>query len=210
MNICKVILVGESGVGKTCIMLRFVQNRFDKNMISTIGASYVNKIYKFNLNDKEENLQFMILDTTGQEKYRALTRNFYIGTHVAILVYDSNIRESFEKIKDFWYNEIIEHCSKDIIIALAGNKFEDLMNIEISEEEGKKFAEENNMIFQCTSALTGLGINDLFKDIGKTYIKEIYLNKNRKNNANEKLKKQEDKKLNLNNSKGNKKKKKFC
>ena len=213
---CKVVIVGESGVGKTCIMIRFVQNTFDKNQLSTVGASYVDKILELKINDIQKIINFMIWDTTGQEKYRALTRNFYNEAKVAILVYDSTNKESFEKIKDFWFKEIKDNCPKNIILALAANKIDDYMNEQISEKEGKNFADENNMIFGCTSALSGAGVADLFEKIGYKYL-NIILNEERKiqnekneNNANIKL---EDKKVKLDNTKNKKKKKKkkeFC
>lgn len=212
-NSCKVVIVGESGVGKTCIMIRFVQNRFDKNQLSSIGASYVDKTIKLKINDKQEPIQFMIWDTTGQEKYRALTRNFYTDAKVAILVYDSTCRDSFDKIKEFWFKEIIDNCPKDIIVALAANKIDEYMKEEVSQEEGQNFAEDNNIIFGCTSALSGSGVYELFADVGLKYLKSIVdkrkeMEKENNDKKNEQNQKQVDNKIKLNNSKHKKKKKK--
>ena len=88
---CKVVLLGESGVGKTCIISRFINNTFDDNGMSTTGG---------------KSIKFDIWDTAGQEKYRALTKIFYKDASIAILVYDITRRESFEELKNYWFNQI--------------------------------------------------------------------------------------------------------
>ena len=211
-NSCKVVIVGESGVGKTCIMIRFVQNKFDRYQLSSIGASYVDKTIKLKINDKQELLKFNIWDTTGQEKYRALTRNFYTDAKVAILVYDSTSRDSFDKIKEFWFKEIIDNCSKDIIVALAANKIDEYMKEQVSHDEGQNFAEDNNIIFGCTSALSGNGVYELFADVGLKYLKNIIsekkeMEKEKNNEKKVENQNQDDNKIKLNNSKHKKKKK---
>ena len=109
---CKVVLLGESGVGKTCIIARFINNTFEDNIMSTTGASYAGKTMTFDeFNGKS--IKFEIWDTAGQEKYRALTKIFYKDAGVAILVYDITRKESFEEIQKYWYNQIIEHSPKD-------------------------------------------------------------------------------------------------
>ena len=116
-EICKVVLLGESSVGKTCIISRFVDNEFDKEILSTTGASYANKTLKFkDYNNKE--ILFEIWDTAGQEKYRSLTQLFYKDASVAILVYDITNEESYNELKNYWVNQIIEFAPKDISIIL--------------------------------------------------------------------------------------------
>jgi len=111
-KICKVILVGESGVGKTCIIVRFVSEEYKEETISTTGASYASKIIEFA--DYKKSLQFQIWDTAGQEKYRGLTKLFYKDAKIVILVYDITRRKSFEEIKNYWYNQIKENSSEEI------------------------------------------------------------------------------------------------
>ena len=116
-EICKVVLLGKSSVGKTCIITRFVDDEFDKEIISTTGASYANKTLKFkDYNNKE--ILFEIWDTAGQEKYRSLTQLFYKDASIAILVYDITNDESYNELKNYWVNQIIEFAPKDISIIL--------------------------------------------------------------------------------------------
>lgn len=111
-NTCKVVLLGESGVGKTCIIARYVNDAFDENSISTNGGSYAGKITKFE--DYGKTVKFEIWDTAGQERYRSLTRIFYKDAAAAILVYDITRKQSFEEVKNYWYNEIVEYAPKNI------------------------------------------------------------------------------------------------
>ena len=115
-DICKVVLLGESSVGKTSIITRFIDDSFNINSIATTGASYANKsiVYK----DYKKALKFEIWDTAGQEKYRSLTQIFYKDASIAILVYDVTDEHSFDELKNFWYNQLKEYAMKDISIIL--------------------------------------------------------------------------------------------
>ena len=110
---CKVVLVGESGVGKTCIIARFINNTFEENLISTTGASYAGKTMTFE-EYGGKSIKFEIWDTAGQEKYRSLTKIFYKDAGAAILVYDITRKESFEEIQKYWINQIKEFAPKNI------------------------------------------------------------------------------------------------
>ena len=110
---CKVVLLGESGVGKTCIIARFINNTFEENLISTTGASYAGKTMVFD-EYEGKSIKFEIWDTAGQEKYRSLTKIFYKDAAVAILVYDITRKESYEEIQKYWYNQIKEFAPKNI------------------------------------------------------------------------------------------------
>jgi small GTP-binding protein len=110
---CKVVLLGESGVGKTCIIARFINNTFEDNIMSTTGASYAGKTMTFD-EFGGKSIKFEIWDTAGQEKYRALTKIFYKDAGVAILVYDITRKESFEEIQKYWYHQIKEYAPKNI------------------------------------------------------------------------------------------------
>ena len=109
---CKVVLLGESGVGKTCIISRFINDTFDDGSVTTTGASYVSKNMLFN--DYNQVLNFEIWDTAGQEKYRSLTSIFYKDASIAILVYDITNENSFEEIQKYWYEQIKESAPKNI------------------------------------------------------------------------------------------------
>ena len=110
---CKVVLLGESGVGKTCIIARFINNTFEDNIMSTTGASYAGKTMSFD-EFNGQSIKFEIWDTAGQEKYRALTKIFYKDAGVAILVYDITRKDSFDEIKNYWYNQIKDFAPKNI------------------------------------------------------------------------------------------------
>ena len=110
---CKVVLLGESGVGKTCIIARFINNTFEENLISTTGASYAGKTMTFD-EFGGKSIKFEIWDTAGQEKYRSLTKIFYKDAGAAILVYDITRKESFEEIQKYQINQIKEFAPKNI------------------------------------------------------------------------------------------------
>ena len=124
----KVVLLGDSGVGKTSIISRFVNNMFEQKVMPTISAAYATKTMKFDDFGGKE-LKFELWDTAGQERYRAVTKILYKDAQVIILVYDITIKDSFNEIKDYWYEQIKENCPKSIILGLAGNK-EDLFENE--------------------------------------------------------------------------------
>jgi len=122
---------------------------------------------KLDIDGNEVSLQ--IWDTACQERYRTLVKNYYNGSKAAILVYDISKSSTFDEIKKYWYKEIKENCP-DIILGIAGNKF-DLFSIEeITEEEGRKFAKEIGAFFYLTSAKESVGIEDLFREVGKKFI----------------------------------------
>ena len=112
-KVCKVVLLGESGVGKTCIIERFVDDIFEEGKILTSIASFRSKIMTFE-KFQGKSIKFEIWDTAGQEKYRALNRIFYKDAGAAILVYDITKKESFEQIQKYWYNQMQEFAPKDI------------------------------------------------------------------------------------------------
>ena len=109
---CKVILIGESGVGKTCIIVRFIHEYFAENAVSTTGANYASKTLEFK--DYKKSLQYNIWDTAGQEKYRGLAKIFYKDADIAILVYDISDKKSFEELKQYWVDEIKHNCSTNL------------------------------------------------------------------------------------------------
>jgi small GTP-binding protein len=112
-QICKVVLLGESGVGKTSIISRFINNFFAENVISTTGASYAGKTMIFDEFGGKK-IRFEIWDTAGQEQYRSLTKIFYKDAAAAVLVYDITRKGSFYALKNYWYDQVKDTAPKNI------------------------------------------------------------------------------------------------
>ena len=209
---CKVVLIGESGVGKTCIISRYISGTFDSNTTSTNGASYCSKNVKYE--NLGKNLLLDIWDTAGQEKYKSLTKFFYKDAAVAILVYDITRRESFDSIRDYWYGQVQENGSKNIVLGIAGNKCDLYENEAVPEQEAREFADKIGAIFELTSAQNNTGINELFQNVGNKYLDPNFQQK-LKIDENEKGEEGKAEKvvLNANEAKNGEKKKKkggFC
>ena len=195
----KVVLIGESGVGKTCIIAQFINKSFSEGTLSSLTAQFIKKNLKIS---EGKELTFDIWDTAGQEQHRAIARMYYSDAKAVILVYDITNRKSFEEIKNYWYLQVVEKGSSDVIFALAANKSDLYQEQEVQNEEGKKFAEEIGAIFASTSAKNASGINELFEHIGKKIIdpnydyiaaeknkKAEYINKKKQENKKEERKK---------------------
>jgi small GTP-binding protein len=165
---CKVVLLGDSGVGKTCIISRYISGTFDAQSASTNGASYASK--NVNYENLGKSLTLDIWDTAGQEKYKALTKFFYKDAAVAILVYDITVRESFEHLKDYWYQQIKNNGDKNIVLGIAGNKSDLFEDEDVPEQEAREFANSIGAIFGLTSAKSNAGVDKLFLDAGNKYL----------------------------------------
>ena len=109
---CKVVLIGESGVGKTSIISRYINNTFKSQLMSTPGANFVTK--NVIMEDENQSIKFEIWDTAGQERYRSLAKVFYKNAAVCVLVYDITRKTSFDAIKNYWVKELKENAPKDI------------------------------------------------------------------------------------------------
>jgi len=155
----KLLLIGDSGVGKSSILLRFAEDDFEEDRPVTIGVDFKNKIV--NMDGKRINLT--IWDTAGQEKFRSLTGSYYRGTHGIILVYDVTRRQSFDAI-DHWLGEVdIYSTNRDVIKLLVGNKL-DKATKQVSTEEAMRYAKSKNMLFMECSAKTNLGVQQAFEE----------------------------------------------
>ena len=177
----KVILLGESSVGKTSLIKVAIGKKFNSSELTTYSANY--SIKKFNYNGKE--YTFNLWDTIGQEKYRALTKMFFKDSKIIILVYDITSEKSFKEL-EYWYNQVVNELGKEgYYLAIVGNK-KDLYNQEkIKEDQGKKFAESKKAKFKLTSAKDDpLSFNSLLEQMFKEFIdnNKDYLN-NRKKTA---------------------------
>ena len=164
----KVVLLGESGVGKTSIISQFISGVFDANVISSITAQFISKTVEYK--DIGKSLRFDIWDTAGQEKFRSLAKIFYKDAKIIILVYDIISRKNFKELKDYWYEQQTKlNADKDPIFAVVANKSDLYANQQVTDEEGRAFAESINAIFQPTSAKSDSGITDLFQNLGHKY-----------------------------------------
>ena len=167
-DVPKLVVMGDSGVGKTCLIDRFIGKDFNSNTESSQGANYVTKTIK--MPEIGKSITINIWDTVGQEKYRSLQRIFYKHAKMAILVYDITHKKSFDEIKNWWYKDVKEHGDPNIIIGIAGNKSDRFIDQYVSEQEGRQFAESVGAAFRLTSAENCNGINELFKDVGRKYL----------------------------------------
>ena len=206
---CKVVLLGDSGVGKTCIISRYISGGFDNNCPSTNGASYATKILEFK--DVNKTISLDIWDTAGQEKYKSLTKFFYKDAAVAILVYEITKQTTFDNVTKYWYEQLQEFGAKDIIIGVAGNKCDIYDKEEVKENEARQFAEKIGAFFELTSAKNNTGINELFQEAAERYVyKDRKDNKN--NNSKDEGEENNNVKLSKNNFKSEpaEKRRKFC
>ena len=160
----KVVLLGETAVGKSCLISRFVSDTFQTNHITTLSGSFSSKtVFYDKLNKK---IKYEIWDTAGQEKYRSINKMFYQDAKVAILVVDITRKDTFQAIKDYWYSEVKENSPKNAIFALAANKSDLYEYEELNNEELEEYAKRIKAIYKQTSALQNSGISDLFDAIG--------------------------------------------
>ena len=177
---CKIVLLGEAGVGKTSIITRYISGSFSQVVMTSTGSSFVAK--KIELDDKKK-VKLQIWDTAGQERYRSLAKIFYQSAAVAVLVYDVTLKKSFEQLKEYWVKEIKDNAPDNIIIAIAANKSDDYLNQDVDTADGKKLAKSLDALFICTSAKLGNGIEELFKLSGEKFlnpnknISDSYMNK---------------------------------
>ena len=162
----KVVLVGESGVGKTSIITQFIDQTFQEDQQSTTGGTFSTKSV---ICDGGKVLKFEIWDTAGQERYRALTKMFYKDANAAIMVYDITRKDSFEELKTYWSQQIKECSPEGIILAISANKSDLIEQEAVDEEEARNFGKELGAIFMNTSAKNTQGINSLFEEIAKKY-----------------------------------------
>ena len=158
----KYIIIGDAAVGKSNLLLRFAQNDFKTEYQLTIGVEFGAK--NLDINNKKFRLQ--IWDTAGQENYRSITRAYYKNSVCAILVYDISNRETFEHISN-WIEDCTAQSPKTVFMILVGNKSDLSNNRQVTFDEGKEMAKNNNMMFFETSAKTGENVDKIFEESAK-------------------------------------------
>ena len=164
---CKTIIVGNSGVGKTSIISRYLR-KFNPKEKSTIGASFTNKLEIIN----DNKILFEIWDTAGQEKFRSINSIFYQDANICILVYDITNKKSFDEMKDYWYNSVLENSSNDIIFHVVGNKI-DLFDQEVVDrKEVDNFCKQLGTEVNFVSAKdeSNVYVDELFKKLAEKFL----------------------------------------
>ena len=165
-EVLKIVLIGEASVGKTSIIYQFIDKIFQEDLQSTIGGTFNSKSIKCN-NNKTLNLE--IWDTAGQERYRCVTKMFYKEADVAILVYDITSKSSFEELKNYWVEQVLEASPKNIMLVIVANKSDLIDNEQVDEEEARNYAKKVKADFFVISAKENNSVNELFKSIAKKY-----------------------------------------
>ncbi len=176
---CKVVIVGDTGVGKTCLIERYIHNRYDENQKATLVSSYTFK--KIDIKAYNKTVSLDIWDTAGQEVYRSLSKNFYLSAAIGILVYDISSRATFNSIKDYWFEQLKTFGDENMIFAIVGNKIDLFQNEQIPEDEAREYAKSMNAGFHLVSCKQKVGINDLFEDCVKRYLESNKLTKGNNN-----------------------------
>ena len=199
---CKTILVGDSGVGKTSIIGRYL-NKFNENQQATIGASFSNKLENLDGNE----ILFEIWDTAGQERYRSVNTLFYQDAYICILVYDITSKKSFESLRNYWYDAVKENGNNGLIFHVAGNKNDLYENEDVDRKVVEDYCYSINAGLNFVSATeNSTCIDDMFQSLGKKFIQsDIYENMMASKRMTQKLSLKE-----VENNEKIKKKKKFC
>ncbi|KAL2017284.1 hypothetical protein VTK56DRAFT_2353 [Thermocarpiscus australiensis] len=156
----KVVLIGDSGVGKSNLLSRFTRNEFNLDSKSTIGVEFATRSIQID----GKTIKAQIWDTAGQERYRAITSAYYRGAVGALLVYDISKSLSFENVTR-WLKELRDHADSNIVIMLVGNKTDQRHLRAVPTEDGKNFASENGLSFIETSALEATNVDLAFQNI---------------------------------------------
>ncbi|KAJ3435793.1 ras-related protein rab-2a [Anaeramoeba flamelloides] len=169
MNNCdflyKFVIIGDSGVGKSCLLLQFTDKRFQAVYDLTIGVEFGARLIEI----ENKKIKLQIWDTAGQESFRSITRSYYRGAAGALIVYDITRRETFDHLVT-WLKDAREHSSPNLQIMLIGNKSDLGFKREVKKEEGQKFADEHGLLFLETSAKTAENVEKAFQ----TTSRDIY------------------------------------
>ena len=170
--VIKILTLGDATVGKSSIVLRYSDNKFNDTILSTIGVDSKRKIIKVN----GEKIKVSIWDTAGQEKFQNIVKQYYNGANGVLLIYDITSKKSFDRIQ-FWYDDLSKNSNiEELFICLVGNKL-DLKNTRvITIDEAQKYAKKLDVPYFEVSAKSGEGIKELFNDIIKKIMDKIKSN----------------------------------
>ena len=163
-HLFKVLLIGDSGVGKSSLLNRFCDNSFSSTQQSTVGVDFKVRYLRVHKSPTEIlTLKCALWDSAGQERFRTLTSSYYRGSHAIILVYSAADRVSFESL-DYWLEEIDRHSTNlDAVKLIIANKFD--LPFEVSADEGREYAKKNSALFVQASAKTAVGVTNAFEEL---------------------------------------------
>ena len=165
----KILLIGDGAVGKTCFLNRYIDDKFIESHLMTVGIDF--KLKNIQLDDGKS-CKAQIWDTAGQEKFHAITRNYFKNAHGIILIYSVIDIASFQNVKN-WIKQIKKEASEKVCIILVGNKIDKQEERLVSTEEGEKIADEYGLkYFEC-SAKTGENIEQAFKEVAKKILENF-------------------------------------
>ena len=160
-SVYKVLILGDSSVGKTCFLLKYTDKVFNEVYMSTIGLDYRLKALTLKSGKK---VKLQIWDTAGQDRFRTITKNYYKGAHGIILIYDVTNTDTYDNVEN-WISQIKEEASPNVVIYLVGNKVDMEDKRKVTTEEGQKVADENNLPFIETSAKSDINVNETFDNL---------------------------------------------
>ena len=183
-HLYKIILIGDTSVGKTALLSKYLKGVFPTSPLSTVATEFATKIIQIK---DGGSIKAQIWDTAGEEKYKSITFHHYRKSVGALIVYDITKRITFLNVMN-WYDDLMLKADKDCIIALIGNKLDLIQKNErkreVTKEEAQEYANDNNMLFYETSAYNGDNINDIFEELLQTIyierrkIKKLEINEN--------------------------------
>ena len=163
-HLFKIVLIGDAGVGKSSILLRFTDDRFEQDHLSTIGVDLRVKFLDVGTGAAKKRIKVTVWDTAGQERFRTLTASYFHKVQGLILVYDVTKRESFDSL-NMWNNEIdVNTDGAPVVRVLVGNKIDEVEHRQVTRREGEAWAHEHSMIFIESSAKTRTGIHQVFME----------------------------------------------
>lgn len=175
-HLLKILLIGDSGIGKSTFLLKYVDNAFTDSYISTIGVDF--KVKEQIYGTKKYKLQ--IWDTAGQERFKAIISTYYRGVHYIIVMFDLTDLKSFENVK-MWLGEITKHANENSLKILVGTKADLVNKTAVSNEMIQEFVNSVNMEYIATSAKNGTNINDVFEQICLNYSARFAINMEKNN-----------------------------
>ena len=166
-QILKIVIIGESSVGKTSIISQFVDKIFQEEIQSTVGGSFNSKTIL--CEDLNKKVKLEIWDTAGQERYRSVTKMFYKDADIAVLVYDITNKDSYDELKNYWVEQVKDSTRKGTNLVIVANKSDLIEKEQVDEDESRNYARSINASFFVVSAKDSISVGELFKEIVKKY-----------------------------------------
>lgn len=167
----KIVIIGDHNCGKSCILLRFAENTFRDDHVTTLGVDFKLKTIKL---DKDR-IRLELWDTAGMERYRTIYNSYYHSAHGVMVVYDITDRRSFENLKNYWLNEVRMHAPQNAVLMLVGNKCDLLEQRKVDFATAEKLASEMNVSLFEVSAKTGINVEEAFTELARDMRERLML-----------------------------------